>query len=51
MEKVRILLLSNLYPPQSIGGYERAIADYARLLHKRGHEVLVLTSASTARVC
>ncbi|MBD2179894.1 glycosyltransferase family 4 protein [Aerosakkonema funiforme] len=44
MEKLRISIVSNLYPPQSIGGYERAIADYARLLHKRGHEVLVLTS-------
>lgn len=41
---MRITILTNLYPPQAIGGYERAMADYARLLHKRGHEVLVLTS-------
>jgi len=36
--------MTNLYPPQVIGGYERAIADCARLLHRRGHTVLVLTS-------
>lgn len=41
---LRILVISNLYPPQVIGGYERAIADYARLLSLRGHTVLVLTA-------
>ena len=44
MDKLRILIITNLYPPQVIGGYERAIADYARLLHHRDHAVLVLTS-------
>ncbi len=44
MDKLRILIMTNLYPPQVIGGYERAIADCARLLHRRGHTVLVLTS-------
>jgi glycogen synthase len=44
LNKLRILIITNLYPPQVIGGYERAIADCARLLHSRGHEVLVLTS-------
>ncbi|MCC5621358.1 glycosyltransferase, partial [Nostoc sp. CHAB 5715] len=44
MDKLRILIITNLYPPQVIGGYERAIADYARLLHHRGHTVFVLTS-------
>lgn len=44
MNKLRILILTNLYPPQAIGGYERAIADYARLLYQRGHTVLVLTT-------
>ena len=44
MQPLRILILTNLYPPQAIGGYERAIADYARILHQRGHQVLVLTS-------
>ncbi|MBW4691579.1 MAG: glycosyltransferase family 4 protein [Lyngbya sp. HA4199-MV5] len=41
---LKILVLSNLYPPQVIGGYERAIADFASLLKQRGHEVVVLTS-------
>ena len=44
MDKLKILVISNLYPPQVVGGYERAIADYARLLQERGHTVLVLTS-------
>ena len=44
MEKLKILVVNNLYPPQVVGGYERAIADYARLLQERGHTVLVLTS-------
>lgn len=44
MPKLKILVISNLFPPQVIGGYERAIADYARRLHHRGHEVLVLTA-------
>lgn len=44
MEKLKILIINNLFPPQVVGGYERAIADYARRLHHRGHEVLVLTA-------
>jgi len=44
LEKLKILVVNNLYPPQVVGGYERAIADYARLLQERGHTVLVLTS-------
>jgi glycogen synthase len=44
LNKLRILIITNLYPPQVIGGYERAIADCARLLYSRGHDVLVLTS-------
>jgi glycogen synthase len=41
---MRILVLTNLYPPQILGGYERSIADFARLLQHQGHTVLVLTS-------
>jgi glycogen synthase len=44
LNKLRILVITNLYPPQVIGGYERSIADFSRLLHARGHDVLVLTS-------
>ena len=42
-KSLKILILTNLYPPQVLGGYERSIADFARLLHHRGHRVLVLT--------
>ena len=41
---LKILVITNLYPPQVLGGYERSIADFARLLQHQGHEVLVLTS-------
>lgn len=44
MDNLRILMITNLYPPQVIGGYERGMADCARLLTERGHTVLVLTS-------
>jgi glycogen(starch) synthase len=41
---LRILVITNLYPPQVLGGYERSISDFARLLQHCGHTVLVLTS-------
>ncbi|MBW4470906.1 MAG: glycosyltransferase family 4 protein [Stenomitos rutilans HA7619-LM2] len=44
VKPLKILVLTNLYPPQVIGGYERAIADFASLLKQRGHHVVVLTS-------
>ncbi|MBE9010389.1 glycosyltransferase family 4 protein [Pseudanabaenaceae cyanobacterium LEGE 13415] len=43
-KSLKILILTNLYPPQVLGGYERSIADFARLLQQRGHQVQVLTS-------
>lgn len=48
IRSLKILVLTNLYPPQVLGGYERSIADFARLLQHRGHEVLVLTSDTPA---
>ncbi|PSB32939.1 glycosyltransferase family 4 protein [Stenomitos frigidus] len=45
---MKILVITNLYPPQILGGYERSIADFARLLQQRGHELLVLTSDTPA---
>ena len=45
---MKILVITNLYPPQILGGYERSIADFARLLQRRGHQLLVLTSDTTA---
>ena len=41
---MRILALSNLYPPHVIGGYELGCRDVVETLRKRGHEVHVLTS-------
>lgn len=41
---VRVLVLSNLYPPDVIGGYEIACADVVGELERRGHDVRVLTS-------
>lgn len=40
---MRILVVSNLYPPIQVGGYERRCAGTVQLL-EREHEVLVLTS-------
>lgn len=41
---MKILTLSNLYPPHYLGGYELACHDVARSLSARGHQVRVLTS-------
>lgn len=40
----KILVLTNLYPPQELGGYGRLLSDFGELLSKRGHEIHVLTS-------
>lgn len=45
---MRILILSNYYPPFEIGGWEQLTADMARLLQARGHTVWVLTSSHRA---
>jgi len=41
---VHILLLSNLYPPDILGGYELLARDVAEVLSHRGHTVEVLTT-------
>ena len=41
---MRLLILSNLYPPNVIGGYERLCFDVTSALASRGHEITVLTS-------
>lgn len=41
---MRILVVSNLYPPYYIGGYELACRDVVEALKARGHAVEVLTS-------
>jgi glycogen synthase len=41
---MRLLVISNLYPPNVVGGYERLCFDAVSGLVRRGHEVTVLTS-------
>ena len=41
---MRILIVSNLFPPAFIGGYELAAQDVAFMLTARGHAVTVLSS-------
>lgn len=41
---MKLLALSNLYPPNVIGGYEVLCYDMMRALAQRGHEIQVLTS-------
>ncbi len=43
---MRILVVSNLFPPVQIGGYELACANVAAGLRRRGHETRILTSWS-----
>ncbi|QHF25268.1 glycosyltransferase [Rathayibacter sp. VKM Ac-2804] len=41
---MRLLFLSNLYPPQVLGGYEMTCARVAEAMAARGHDVRVLTT-------
>jgi glycogen(starch) synthase len=41
---MRILFVSNFYPPHYIGGYELGCADAVESLKRRGHQIAVLTS-------
>lgn len=41
---MRILVISNLYPPHYIGGYELRCQVVVKALRERGHDVHVLTS-------
>lgn len=41
---MNVLMLSNLFPPDVLGGYELLAADVARKLGLRGHRVDVLTT-------
>ena len=43
-QRLKILVLSNLYPPHYIGGYELGCQDIVVQLQRRGHQVKVLTS-------
>ena len=41
---MKILVISNLYPPHGIGGYEERCFNTVNTLKERGHDVHVLTS-------
>ena len=43
-EALRILLVTNLYPHQELGGYGRCMSDFCWGLQQRGHRVSVLCS-------
>jgi len=40
----RILVVSNLFPPQELGGYGRMMWEFVQGLEHRGHEVRVVTA-------
>lgn len=45
---MRLLFLSNFYPPHELGGMEQLTAEVAARLRARGHQVAVLTSRAGA---
>ncbi|MFZ0544619.1 MAG: glycosyltransferase family 4 protein, partial [Candidatus Promineifilaceae bacterium] len=45
---VRILIISNYFPPFEIGGWEQLTADVAAMLEKRGHTLWVMTGSYRA---
>ncbi len=46
---MRILFLSNQYPPFSFGGYQQWCQEVGEAFVRRGHQVAVLTSRNRAR--
>jgi glycosyltransferase involved in cell wall biosynthesis len=46
---MKILFISNLYPPNTVGGYERLCHEMAGALASRGHPISVLTSSYGGR--
>lgn len=45
MTPIKILMVSNLYPPYTIGGYEMRCSWVAQALQQRGYDVCVVTSS------
>jgi glycosyltransferase involved in cell wall biosynthesis len=43
----KILVVTNLFPPQELGGYGRKLWEFSAGLVARGHDVLILTSDSS----
>ena len=46
---MKILVISNLYPPDSLGGYELGCRQAVAALRAAGHDVLVLTTGPRSR--
>ena len=42
---MKILIVSNLYPPHHQGGYELRCAQVTAYLQRQGHDVRVVTSS------
>ena len=42
---MKILVLTNLYPPFYVGGYELSCEAISKELKKRNHDILILTSS------
>jgi glycogen synthase len=47
---VKLCLITAVFPPHTVGGYELGCRDIARALVAQGHDVHVLTSASVGRL-
>ncbi|MFL0753585.1 MAG: glycosyltransferase family 4 protein [Prochlorococcus sp.] len=41
---MNLLVITNLYPPQELGGYGRSIADFVWGLQQHGHRVQIISS-------
>jgi glycosyltransferase involved in cell wall biosynthesis len=41
---MKIIIVTNLFPPEFIGGYELLILEIATMLSKKGHDIVVATS-------
>jgi len=48
---MKILVISNYYPPHYLGGYELACFDTVNFLKQKGHEVSVLTGSYMSNQC
>ncbi|HVT20516.1 MAG TPA: glycosyltransferase family 4 protein, partial [Mycobacteriales bacterium] len=44
---VKVLVITNLYPPHALGGYELSCHDTVERWREAGHEVSVLTTSTT----
>lgn len=42
--RLRVLVVTNLFPPEELGGYGRSMWEFAHGMLARGHEVRVLTA-------